>query len=362
MNKNLLISLVSAIVVATPGCGADTQPEATAAVATGEIALCDTCRLIVEQITTLGVGLPSHNPTAASFVRVAAGRVFVAPTTEPGTIAVFDSAGVFLHAVGREGAGPGEFRQLAAIFGAAGDSILAFQRGGIVDVIGSNGRSGRRIAASGHVYDVALLSDGRAVVAGSREPTLVQIVAPNARDNLPIIVKDSTQIGQFDYYVAPAAGGFWLTGGHELRFQRFNDDGTLVEALQLRVPDEPLGRGSQPRTIDIEFDSVSGLLWVLRLHRNPKPDSSKLEPRRLTGQGEQLAVTPGARALTELFDFEVYCIDTRNRRLVGRAMLEASRAFYAPGGIYTYNEDDDGLITVSLLRLRPEQAAQHKPQ
>lgn len=356
--RNLVFS---AIVLAATGCGTENgQPAATPTVVTYEIAACDTCQLFTEEIATLGAGLPSHNPTTASFVRMAAGRLYVGPTTEPGTIAVFDSAGTFVHAIGREGAGPGEFRQLAAIFGAEADSILAFQRGGMVDVVSSSGRSGRRIAAPGHVYDIALLSNGRAVVAGSREPTLVQIVAPNPRGNLPIIVKDSTETAQFDYYVARAADGFWVASGHELRFQRFRDDGTLVEALQLRAPQQSAD-GGQPRTIDIEFDSVSGLLWVLRLHTNPKPDSSKLEPRRFTGQGEQLATTPGARALTELFDFEVLCIDTRNRRLVGRTMLEASRAFYTPGGIYSYNEDEDGFVSVSLWRLRPQDASVQDP-
>ena len=86
---------------------------------------CDTCRLRIEHVTTLG---PSPDAFFAEpwLVRRADGSVMVGPTADFARFAVFSRSGSFLRSVGRRGSALGEFRLIDAAIDGPGDSIYVF--------------------------------------------------------------------------------------------------------------------------------------------------------------------------------------------------------------------------------------------
>jgi hypothetical protein len=128
-------------------------------------------------------------------MRLPGGEILV-PNRATSEIRVFDRAGRYLRAIGRAGAGPGEFQNLDLV-GRAGDTLLIADVNSRITLFLVSGRLVRTIPITardpvGRFYVAGRLGDGRwAVVAGStpniygpqrtyRDTARVGVIAPDA--------------------------------------------------------------------------------------------------------------------------------------------------------------------------------------
>lgn len=71
---------------------------------------CETCKIRMEELVRIGSSDDPHALMRTSRLAIdSRGRIFVAPTYEVGTIAVYNSGGRYEKSFGRQGQGPGEF-------------------------------------------------------------------------------------------------------------------------------------------------------------------------------------------------------------------------------------------------------------
>ena len=341
------------IAVCVAGCSDPRAPDVQVGTS------CTDCALDVAETITLGRDLATHNPTTASrIVRDASGRYYVAPNTEPSTIAVFDSTGIFLGSIGRKGSGPGEFTNLFSVHAFRGDSIIGWSLGGPYSILSFDGTFVRGGNSLGYMFDMATLSNGTLAVAASTRvrdgASLLHLAGEDGKPIRSVIGADTAKPYVIDHYVAPARSSFWVASGTRYRFDEYDNGGNHVQSFEIPFPEMPsVPTGGSPRILDIEVDTAGETLWVLIVKYNPSPDSSKLQPRETTARGEQIATIPDVQSMTELFDFEVHVIDLRAKTLLGKAGFEAARSFIGPGQLYTYEEDSDGLVALTLWRLMP---------
>jgi hypothetical protein len=110
-----------------------------------------------------------------NLVELSDGRI-VGADLDAGELPVFDSTGARVATWGRRGGGPGEFRDLAAIGAAGGDSTWAYDAGARrLTIFGPAGRIARSAAldfpgAGGFALVLGRLGDGRFVVADGVMP------------------------------------------------------------------------------------------------------------------------------------------------------------------------------------------------
>ena len=105
-------------------------------------------------------------------VHLRGGQIVVAEGHE---LRWFDRRGRWLRSVGRQGSGPGEFRQIN-LLAQFGDSVLiydlALRRASVFDSAGNYGRSSTILDADtlGDTFPVGVLGDGRLLLASYHEP------------------------------------------------------------------------------------------------------------------------------------------------------------------------------------------------
>ncbi len=129
-------------------------------------------RLASEPVVDIGVleGAPEYQLFRARDVRrMASGRIVVA-NAGTNEIRFFDSDGIHLRTVGREGNGPGEFEGLGILRPYPGDSLLAYDfsltRASVFDAEGEFGRSYRVIPPTegGFGFAVDAFSNGTLII------------------------------------------------------------------------------------------------------------------------------------------------------------------------------------------------------
>ena len=108
-------------------------------------------------------------------VRLRGGQIVIAEHHE---LRWFDRRGRWLRSVGRQGSGPGEFRQIN-LLAQFGDSVLvydfALRRVSVFDSAGNYGRGTTIVDADtlGETFPVGVLGDGRLLLASYQEPAPV---------------------------------------------------------------------------------------------------------------------------------------------------------------------------------------------
>jgi hypothetical protein len=106
-------------------------------------------------------------------VRQSTGKIVVA-NGGSGELRIFDSLGRHIRTVGRLGAGPGEFRQLFALFLGPGDSLIAYdvvQGFQVFDPLGGYHRTtsyGRSTSTPLHLWPYGWFEDGYQLAGGMR--------------------------------------------------------------------------------------------------------------------------------------------------------------------------------------------------
>lgn len=97
----------------------------------GEIATVTEWEVGPAPVVSIGVaeGEPAYELHRASdAIALRDGRIIVA-NSGSSELRVFDSAGVYLKSIGRQGSGPGEFRGTITLFPHAGDSLVVYDNG-----------------------------------------------------------------------------------------------------------------------------------------------------------------------------------------------------------------------------------------
>ena len=85
---------------------------------------CSECDVRLQPIATLGgASLPFESGMTSFVAMMSDGRFVVAPTMNVGEIAIFRASGEYERVVGREGDGPGEYRNIRAVLVGADDTI-----------------------------------------------------------------------------------------------------------------------------------------------------------------------------------------------------------------------------------------------
>lgn len=324
---------------------------------------CETCSIVVEEEVRLAAdGGATVGPRVA---RTSAGDYLVAPTYEPGTIAVHGPDGAFRTRFGRPGGGPGEFRAPSLLAVGAGDTVVVVDgpsarwTGPDRDFVGAAPLPGR-------TSEIVVLSDGR-VLAHAQSigrpdmPTL--FIA--ARDGTPPVrfATDSTgrrYAGVRE--VAVRGEEIWSVGKLDVEIERFSVDGRRASAFRLDhpwFPDHRLRRGlggleaTDAQVADVVFDE-DGRLWLLlfRQREDWRPPS-----RATQGTGEARPTRLSAAELRDRFERRLDVVDVDGRAVIAtRALDDAPLAGFIDGGrAFAPEEGRDGIALV-VWSLRVEGA------
>ncbi|MDQ3156184.1 MAG: hypothetical protein M3Q98_05610 [Actinomycetota bacterium] len=308
-------------------------------------------------------------PESAAFGFTASSRIVersdggyvVAPITDAGRIAWFDSRGRLQQVTGRPGEGPGELRL---------------------------------------IHSVAALSDGSVAIAGSRLSVLKpgqNVAQPQvSREGQEVLSMNSREI-LVNKLLMPGAKGspfvVWSTGLDSIRaiqdpftsmlgdptFRRMarrNESSVVVSpvtAFEFAIIDIRTGRATPLRIGNVRFPSAKFMSVDRRQPHVAKPYSRVLSlhvygvdtlvviyaeatkdwsPAPMRPQGREGGVVP-AKDISKYLSFKVDIIDMRNGRSIGQHTLQqAVSAFVGPGIAFSIEESSDGDLYFQLYRLR----------
>jgi hypothetical protein len=182
---------------------------------------------------TLDIGVLEGEPEYQLFrardaLRLPDGRIVVA-NAGTNEIRFFDSHGIHIRTVGRQGNGPGEFEGLGILRPFPGDSLLAYDyslaRASVLDAHGEFGRSYRVVPPTegGFAFAVDALSDGTLIV---RSPQIFQGA-----------LSDGAQRRNEDHYTISASGEFLdsigtFVGGDQFIETARDGDSFMVMLMQ----------------------------------------------------------------------------------------------------------------------------------
>jgi hypothetical protein len=190
-------------------------------------------------------------------------------------VAVFDSAGTFLRTIGRDGAGPGEFRQAVPLL-VDTDTLYVFDRpNGRYSVITTRDSIARIVPFTNvggeNPFSIALLADRRVVVNGLRRDHGSDSLLPlHVVDHLGRIQhsfgdRTFTAIDirrpspPFLRVVARAVdAGFWSAHRFQYRVDKWTSDGRLERTLTVEAewfPPEPIRSPNN----GLDFGPASGV-------------------------------------------------------------------------------------------------------
>ena len=150
----------------------------------GEVVTVREWEVSPEPIVSIGVaeGEPAYELHRASdAISLGDGRIIVA-NSGSSELRVFDSAGTFLNAIGRQGGGPGEFRGTITLFPHSGDSLIAYDNGnGRFSVFAPDGRYARLLDVDARPFPWDDWIHAGAWVSGVRDLSVRPCVAAALR-------------------------------------------------------------------------------------------------------------------------------------------------------------------------------------
>lgn len=204
-----------------------------------------------EELRIGSVDTPPYLLTEVGDLAVANGQVFVAQPKD-GQVRVFDTAGRFIRAVGRQGEGPGEFRSIASI-GVRADTLWVVDRyNARVTAVDLEGR----VLDTRQVQGLVVPGAGRpltpnAILGGGFFLGVTRVEGGSAgtqSDDAELVLQMDTSgrvTGKFAEHDITGALGRIMTGRRALHFTRplrgsgltrWSTDGSLVGLLDQRSP------------------------------------------------------------------------------------------------------------------------------
>lgn len=228
-----LLSALSAMSIALVGCAdssngiplaTDNTPRDTAMVS--EVVACATCSLRIADSVVLGTPTDSLVPIRnVEFARDSRGntRLFTDGTSFP--ILCYDSVGHFRGQLGKQGSGPGEYRQVSKVAVGAGDSVFVIEPAGmVIHVFAPNSEFVRRITLqnAGWVSEVGrggpAVYYGKAITDGGTSP----------QTKLVRLRADTRVLDSIALYAPPS--------GYQITVETVLDDGNKQDPLKMELP------------------------------------------------------------------------------------------------------------------------------
>lgn len=192
----------------------------------------------------------------------------------------FDASGRLLAVVGRDGDGPGEFRDIQGLCPFHGDSLLVADLRGRVTIVGPASTIVRDYAPSGWVVPDACFSDGSVLVAGSttRDPT-----SSSASTQFDIVSSTGEILGR----MPPLPASVFSPVYRQVSYEIHNDELYVGDPIEMAVK---------------VYDRAGTLLRIVRTRDEPEPlDQDELPgplPEAAEGSGTsgtRIGVPAGAR-------------------------------------------------------------------
>ncbi len=304
----------------------------------------------LERVAVLDPSSPGTNPTMKVVSHQS--KFFVVDLFNAAAVYVYDAAGLFLRALGREGEGPGEFRAIAALASGPGESLTVVDAQNLRRTVFGPDLS---IAEETPLPVVPMLADmvvvdsGDLVLNGGTQTTgaaaaLVHRVAAKTGEISwsmdPLGVSRDGEA--WPYAFAKSSGGVWLLGTSDYSVWKIDSKtGDVSGYGQRRLEDwqwvEREGRRPPSMAIHIREDS-QGRLWVAT--RMPDP-AAALD--RSEGPATNVV-------FSKVFDTVVEVLDPEERRVVGSIRLDAFPAGLLgaglePGSMRVFSYDDEQTTT-----------------
>jgi hypothetical protein len=333
---------------------------------------CPDCAITVQRLVELGTRAEAGAVRIADHaVRTSDGRYIVA-NVQANRLLLFDAHGQLVRSVGREGEGPGEFREIAALRLGAADTVHVFDNGNLRETIYSPmlERLGERRLPHRIVRDqVFLLPDGQRLVNA-------QIRTPE-RIGLPLHLVDSTgeivrSFGALDTRITrktPYADvrvmalapneQVWTAYENKYVLELWSLSGSMRERLVREASWFHPGRVNWDPAVDpppavicgLRVDA-HGLLWVLSMI--PDHHWQRGHERVALGGGRYgYRITNPAG----LYDSVLEVIDPATGQLLQSRRFDQAFAALQPDGLLIgARQDDDGYEFLDVWRIQ-----WHKP-
>lgn len=325
----------------------------------GSALVCSGCAIELELVASLGTDadtvLPVSGPQVARDVD---GNYYLAPTFGPEKIAVYDSSGQFTRAIGRDGAGPGEFGQITHL-------VVS---NGLLHVFENRRRTILQTATFELEAVTMLQGNPGAVLPSNSSRVIVQILASpgTESDFVHLVGSDGSTEASFaqaseisDQWdririIGEAVGqGVWVAAVNAYRLELWSLDGELLRTIERDADffepwreydrDEPRRKRPRPR-IRSMYSGPDGLLWVTILVAG-----EDWEAESQTGPIQRNSGTGTAKfwdTIIEVIDLEENVVLARQR--VGARLSP----FNSPGGFVARPRAAGEIDVIEILQPR----------
>jgi hypothetical protein len=324
---------------------------------------CGNCQLQVRRVAVLGRGLRHANPVIGSKVaRDSSGYYYVAPTSDPEHILVLGPDGRFVGVIGAKGRGPGEFDRVERLAVLGGDS-LAVTEVVRVSVFAPDRSLARTLGVTAPITGVFAIPDTSGLLLGYQDrhkpdyPFHIHI----GSDTPPVPVgADGPAL--YDPLTSPRVAAL---RGHALWVARRNE--YVIERFDLKTgertgrwrrsadwfpshftPQEYAESLTRVQAIQPASDS---LVWVAVRKRNPQPSVIENTSFERSPSGEIIARRISEEEARDLYDTFVELLDVAHARAITGASFELFGGFLDSSHVYTYREDQLGVVEIHVWEL-----------
>jgi hypothetical protein len=313
---------------------------------------CPRCSIRVEALTTVGRHDETLNSRPYVVRRDSRGQfLLVTPETRPSMPLVFSPQGRFVRAIGREGAGPNEFKHAVALDITASETLYVFDRSNArMTVLDPRLREVRTAPIPPSTNTAILLASGAVVLNAAvwdqqriGHPFHLFDAVGNYRGFFGADPDESVRPGDVSSavrWLTPAHGNqFWSM--HHTRsytLELWDAHGTLKKRFTRtadwfgeydRATNLAPGSPPQSRGMGVWFDSRDGLLWTIVHVADPRWREGVGPLMRAEGQ-EYYPIRDRQR----VYDAIVEVIDVGAGRVIARQRFERTVDIPVGGGVF----------------------------
>ncbi|MGH7460670.1 MAG: hypothetical protein ACRERX_20055 [Pseudomonas sp.] len=336
---------------------------------------CKGCSIELRRVARLGnASDPILVVQGPRIARDSRGFFYLAPTSEPGTLAIYDAGGRFVRSMGKAGLGPNEFQSIRNLMIGPADTLFVFEGGAArMTRLSPGGKiiSRARIPGVPNLGGVALLRDGRVALALT--------LRTRQRIGLPIHVIERTGAVIMSFGADPATvvlpgesdsrlrsiaigngNSIWSAPVNRYEIERWTPNGLQRQTVR-RIVDwfQPwktrrAGRPDEvrpsPRLLGVTEDP-SGRLWTLVQTAAGDWKQTGQPPADARMESNRPVLSHDARQ--RYFETVIEVIDSSTGRLLASRRLPGIIAGFYQGNLITrVNEDADGFLYTDVWELR----------